>query len=182
MIYMMLADGFEEIEAIEPLDILRRGGIDIMTVSVTDNKTVKGAHGIDVNADIAINEFNANMLSDMEMVILPGGAGHELLDASNEVHAILNHAVANNKYIAAICASPSILGKKMLLSGKKATCYPGFEKYCYNAEMTGEKAVRDGLIITGKGPGAAADFGFLILETLKDTKTASALKSDMQYE
>lgn len=179
MVYMILADGFEEIEAIEPLDILRRGGVDVKTASIMNTKAVRGAHGVEVMADIMINEVD---LDSMEMVILPGGAGHELLDASNEVHALINHAVAYNKYIAAICASPSIIGKKMLLSGKKATCYPGFEKYCYDAEMTGEAAVRDGLIITGKGPGAAADFGFMLLEILKDEKIASSLKSDMQYE
>lgn len=179
MVYMILANGFEEIEAIEPLDILRRGGVDIKTVSIMDTKTVKGAHGIDVNADILVNDIN---LDDMDMVILPGGGGYELLDASNEVHAILNHAVAYNKYIAAICASPSIIGKKMFLSGKKATCYPGFEKYCYDAEMTDKKAVRDGLIITGKGPGAASDFGFMLLSILKDDATANKLRADMQYE
>lgn len=179
MVYMILADGFEEIEAIEPLDILRRGGVDVKTASIMETKAVRGAHGVDVNADIMINEVD---LDCMDMVILPGGAGHELLDASNEVHALINHAVAYNKYIAAICASPSVIGKKMLLSGKKATCYPGFEEYCYDAEMTNEPAVRDGLIITGKGPGAARDFGFMLLETLKDEKTAKTLKADMQYE
>lgn len=179
MVYMILADGFEEIEAIEPLDILRRGGVDVKTASIMQTKSVRGAHGVEVCADIMINEVD---LDSMEMVILPGGAGHELLDASNEVHAVINHAVAYNKFIAAICASPSILGKKMLLMGKKATCYPGFEEFCYDAEMTGEKTARDGLIITGKGPGAAADFGFMLLETLKDEKTASTLKKDMQYE
>lgn len=179
MIYMILANGFEEIEAIEPLDILRRGGVDIKTVSISDTKTVNGSHSIKISADITLEEL---CLDDMEMVILPGGMGHELLDASNDVHAILNYAVAHKKYIAAICASPSILGKKMILSGKKATCYPGFEKYCYDAVITKDKAIRDGLIITGRGPGAAADFGFMLLEILKDKKTAQSLMMDMQYE
>lgn len=179
MVYIILADGFEEIEAIEPLDILRRGGVDVKTASIMETKAVRGAHGIEVTADIMINEVD---LDCMDMVILPGGAGHELLDASNEVHALINHAVAYNRYIAAICASPSVIGKKMLLSGKKATCYPGFEKYCYDAEMTGEKAVRDGLVITGKGPGAASEFGFMLLSILKDDATANKLRSDMQYE
>ena len=118
----------------------------------------------------------------MDMVILPGGAGHELLDASNDVHAILNYAVAHNKYIAAICASPSILGKKQLLDRKKVTCFPGFEKYCYGAEITGEKTVSDGLIITGKGAGAASDFGFKLLSILKDKDTADNLRKIMQYD
>ncbi len=179
MVYMVLADGFEEIEALEPLDILRRGGVEVKTTSIMNTKQVMGAHGIEVTADIMIADVDLN---EMEMVILPGGAGHELLDASNEVHALLNHAVAYNRYIAAICASPSILGKKQLLIGKKATCFPGFEKYCYDAQITDEKAVRDGLIITGKGAGAAGDFGFLLLSTLKDETTARKLRSVMQYD
>lgn len=178
MVYMILADGFEEIEALEPLDILRRGGVDIQTVSIMDTTNVVGAHNIPVTADILVDDIS---LDDMNMVILPGGAGHELLDASNDVHAILNHAVAHNKYIAAICASPSILGKKQLLVGKRATCFPGFEKYCYDAIITGEKAVHDGFIITGKGAGAAAEFGFMLLSILKDEKTANELKATMQY-
>ncbi len=179
MVYMVLADGFEEIEALEPLDILRRGGVEVKTVSIMDTKSVMGAHNIEVTADIMVGDIK---LDEMDMVILPGGAGHELLDASNEVHALLNHAVAYNKYIAAICASPSILGKKQLLIGKRATCFPGFEKYCYDAIITGEKAVQDGLIITGKGAGAAADFGFLLLSILKDKSTADELRKTMQYE
>lgn len=179
MVYMIFADGFEEIEAIEPLDILRRGGVNVQTVSIMDTLYVKSAHEIVVKADISIDDVKCD---DMDMVILPGGAGHELLDASNDVHAVLNYAVAHNKYIAAICASPSILGKKQLLNGKKATCFPGFEKYCYGAEITGEKAVSDGLIITGKGAGAASDFGFTLLSILKDKDTADNLRHVMQYD
>ena len=178
MVYMILADGFEEIEALEPLDILRRGGIDVKTVSIMETKSVVGAHNIEVMADIKMTDVS---LEDMDMVILPGGAGHELLDASNDVHTMLNYAVAYNRYIAAICASPSILGKKQLLSGKKATCFPGFEQYCYNAVITGEQAVRDGQIITGKGAGAAGEFGFLLLSVLKDKDTADKLRKTMQY-
>ena len=178
MVYMILADGFEEIEALEPLDILRRGGIDVKTVSIMETKSVVGAHNIEVMADIKMTDVS---LEDMDMVILPGGAGHELLDASNDVHTMLNYAVAYNRYIAAICASPSILGKKQLLSGKKVTCFPGFEQYCYNAFITGEQAVRDGQIITGKGAGAAGEFGFLLLSVLKDKETADKLRKTMQY-
>lgn len=178
MVYVILADDFEEIEAFEPVDIMRRAGIDVKTVSIMSGKTVKGSHGIIAEADIMVNEIN---VKDMDMLVLPGGMGHLLLDASNEVHALINHAIVENIYIAAICASPSILGKKQILSGKRATCYPGFEKYCYGAEMTGEKAVIDGKIITGRGPGAAADFGFAIVSVLKGEDTANSLKEDMQY-
>lgn len=178
MVYVLLADGFEEIEAIEPIDILRRGGVEVTTVSVMPEKTVTAAHGIPVTADILINEVTPE---NMTMLMLPGGGGHEVLDASNEVHALINYALSNNIYIAAICASPSILGKKQILDGVKATCYPGFEKYCYGAEMTGAKAVTDGKIITGRGPGAAAEFGFAALTALTDKATAENLYNIMQY-
>lgn len=178
MIYVILADGFEEIEAIEPIDIMRRAGLDVKTVSIMDSKTVKGAHGINIEADIMISDVDE---SRMELLMLPGGMGHQLLDASNHVHALINHAVVHGTYIAAICAAPSILGKKQLLMGRRATCYPGFEQYCYGAEMTGEKCVRDGSIITGRGPGAAAEFGFMLTAILAGDDTAAELRNDMQY-
>lgn len=177
MVYVLLADGFEEVEAIEPIDILTRGGVEVTTVGVT-GKVVTGAHGIPVTADIEINEVTPD---DMELLMLPGGAGHELLDASNEVHGLINYAVSNGLYISAICAAPSILGKKQLLDGKKATCFPGYEKYLYGADVTAEKAVVDGKIITGKGAGAAAEFGFTMLKILKDAETAKRIKEIMQY-
>ena len=178
MVYVILADGFEEIEAIEPVDIMRRSGLDVKTVSIMNGKTVKGAHGINVEADIMMSEVDVDSL---ELLMLPGGMGHQLLDASNEVHALINHAVVHGAYIAAICAAPSILGKKQLLMGRRATCYPGFEQYCYGAEMTGEKCMRDGNIITGRGPGAAAEFGFMLAELLAGKHVSDELKEVMQY-
>lgn len=178
MIYVPLADGFEEIEAIEPIDIMRRAGLDVKTASVMSKKDVTGAHGICVQADIMINEVNPD---DMELLLLPGGAGYQLLDASNEVHALINHALISKKYVAAICAAPSILGKKQLLFGKRATCFPGFEEFCYGSDLTGEKVVCDGNIITARGAGAAADFGFMLVSILKDEKTAAELRKTMQY-
>ena len=178
MVYVVLADGFEEIEAIEPTDIMRRAGIDVKTVSIMPTRRVMGAHGIPVEADIMIGDCDPDK---MDMLILPGGGGHTLLDASNEVHALMNHAHVNGKYLAAICAAPSIPGKKQLLSGKKATCYPGFEKFCYGAEMTGEKAVVDGKFITGRGPGAASEFGFALVTLLKGAEVAADLREAMQY-
>ena len=177
MIYVMLADGFEEIEMITPLDILRRAGIDVQTVGVY-KKCVCGAHGVEMNADIMIDEVDTKQ---MEMLMLPGGMGHELLDASNAVHGLINDALKNNKYIASICAAPSILGKKMIFDGKKATCFPGYEKYMYGAEITGEKCTVDGKLITARGAGAAADFGFKIVELLKGADVAKALAETMQY-
>ncbi len=177
MVYVMLADGFEETEAIEPVDILRRGGVEVATVGV-GGKEITGAHGVRVAADIEINDA---VPENMELLMLPGGAGHELLDASNEVHGLINYAAANGIYIAAICAAPSILGKKQLLNGKKATCFPGYEKYLYGAELVRDKSVMDGGVITARGAGTAADFGFMMLEALKDRKTANKIKEIMQY-
>lgn len=177
MVYVLLADGFEEVEAIEPIDILRRGGIEVQTVGI-NGKTVTGAHGITVAADIEINDAD---MSKAELLMLPGGAGHELLDASNDVHGMINYALTNNIYISAICAAPSILGKKMILEGKKATCFPGYEKYLYDAEVVTDKVVVDGKIITGRGAGAAADFGFAMLAQLKGQDTADKIRETMQY-
>lgn len=177
MVYVMLADGFEEVEAIEPIDILRRGNVEVRTVGVK-SKTVTGAHGIIVTADIEIDDVNPE---DMEFLMLPGGAGHEILDASEKVHALINYAVVNGLYISAICAAPSILGKKMILEGKKATCFPGYEKYLHGADIVNQKTVTDGKIITGKGAGAASDFGFAMLEVLKGKETTDKIKEIMQY-
>lgn len=178
MVYVLLADGFEEVEAIEPIDIMRRAGLEVQTAALSD-AIVTGTHGISVKADIVIDEVDA---ASMEAVVLPGGGpGHERLDASDSVHALINRAVADGKYVCAICASPSILGRKQLLMGKKATCFPGFEKYLYGAECVSDKAVTDGKIITAKGAGAAAEFGFAIVAALKDKKTADEVRAAMQY-
>lgn len=177
MIYVLLADGFEEIEAIEPIDIMKRAGLMVLTVGVNE-KNVKGAHGINVCADITIDEVNK---TDMQLLMLPGGSGYENLDKSEKVHELIDYAVENNLYIAAICAAPSILGKKGLLDGKNAVCFPGFEKYMIGAKIKNEKAVMDGKIITAKGAGAACDFGFLMVSVLKDEETSKELKRVMQY-
>lgn len=177
MVYILLVDGFEEIEALEPLDIMRRAGLSVKTVGVSDMR-ITGAHGITVEADIAMADVAAE---DMELLMLPGGPGHVNLDADNAVQGLLNDAFSRGIYIAAICASPSIPGKKGMLNGKKATCFPGFEDKLYGAEITGEKVVLDGNMLTGKGAGAAAEFGFKIVEILKDRKTADQIRGMMQY-
>ena len=177
MIYVLLVDGFEEIEALEPVDIMRRAGLEVRTVGVYD-KVVQGSHNIKVEADILIDEVDVD---NMELLMLPGGPGHERLDASNDAHALINTAHSKGIYISAICAAPSIIGKKGLLDGKKATCFPGFEKYLYGAEVTGEKVACDGQFITGKGAGAAADFGFKMVELLLSKEKADELRGVMQY-
>ena len=172
MIYMFLAEGFEEVEALAPLDLIRRAGLEIKTVGV-GSKVVVGSHGIPVTADITADELSDNA---PDMIILPGGMpGTKNLDASEIVHKAIADAVKNDAYICAICAAPMILGKLGLVRGKNAVCYPGFEMYLDGATIPDKKAVRDGKIITAKGMGAAIEFGLAIVAALKDEKTADSL-------
>ena len=177
MIYVLLAEGFEETEAIEPADIMKRAGLTVMLVGLSE-RYVTGAHGITVKADLTINEVAK---TDMELLMLPGGPGHEKLDNDTRVHELIDYAVNNNLYIGAICAAPSILGKKGLLKGKKATCFPGYEQYLLGAELSEEKAVADGKIITGRGAGAAGEFGLKTVEVLRGAELSQKLRKAMQY-
>lgn len=177
MVYILLTDGFEDIEALEVLDILRRADIPVKTVGVSKNQATS-SHNVTVMCDIGIDEVDK---TKMDMLILPGGPGHTNYEKSAEVTELIGYANENGKYIAAICAAPGVLGKLGLLDGRKFTCYPGFEKYAPNGTFTGKKAEKDGLIITGKGPGAAAEFGFMITETIKGKEIAETIRSDMQY-
>lgn len=178
MIYIFLAQGFEECEALAPVDILRRAGIKAITVGI-GSKTVTGSHGIAVECDITENEA---VTDGLEGVILPGGMPGTLnLEKSDLVQKFLDYAAENNLLIGAICAAPSVLGHKNLLKGKKATCFTGFEKDLYEAEVVSERAVMDGNIVTAYGAGAAFDFGFLILEALKGKAEAEELKKQMRY-
>jgi len=177
MVYIMLVDGFEDIEALEVLDILRRCGVSAKTVGVF-SKEVTSSHNVTVMADIVMEDVDKTA---MEMLILPGGPGHSLYEKSAELIDLINYAENAGIYISAICAAPSVIGKMGLLKGKKFTCYPGFEEFCVDGIFTDEKAVQDGMIITGKGPGAAADFGFMLAEILKGKTMATAVKNEMQY-
>lgn len=177
MIYVLLADGFEDIEALEPVDILRRAEIPVKTVGV-DAKTVIASHKTSVNADITIDEL---VKEDMTMLVLPGGMGHTRLDESEKVSELINYAAENGIYIAAICAAPSILGKRGLLRGKKYTCFPGYEKMVTGGIHSDDKAVLDGRFLTAKGAGAASDFGFKMVEIFKGKAAADKIKSAMQY-
>ena len=169
---MFLAEGFEEVEALAPLDLIRRAGLEIKTVGV-GSKVIVGSHGIPVTADITADELSD---SAPDMIILPGGMpGTKNLDASETVHKAIADAVKNDAYICAICAAPMILGKLGFVRGKNAVCYPGFEEYLNGATVPDKKVVRDGKIITAKGMGAAIEFGLAIVATLKDEKTAEAL-------
>ena len=178
MILEFLADGFEEIEALAPVDVLRRAGCDIKCVSVNNTKTVTGAHGIAVAADITMKEVvKAAKNENIEMIILPGGMpGAKNLDESSDVDGFIKNAVSDEAYIAAICAAPMILGKRGLLKGKKATCYPGFEKYLEGADVTGGRVERDGKIITSCGMGAALEFALELCAVMKGKDAAEKLR------
>lgn len=179
MVYVFLADGFEEVEALCPVDILRRGGIEVKTVGVT-GKTVMGAHNIPVVADITTEEA---VFEGIDAVVLPGGMPGTLnLQKDSTVESFINFALENELLVAAICAAPSILGQMGALKGKNAVCYPGFEDKLLGANVVDLPAVKDGNIITGKGAGAAFDFGFLLLEELRNNKPmVEALKQAMKY-
>ena len=173
MIYMFLAEGFEEIEALCPLDLMRRANLEVTTVGI-NGVTVKGAHGITVTADIADTDFTAE---NIDMIFLPGGMPGTLnLAASDVVTDAINIAVANNSYIAAICAAPSIIGDMGLLDGKKAVCYPGFEDRLTGAEIPDKKVVLDGKILTAKGMGAALDMGIEIVKIFCGENSARSLR------
>ena len=177
MIYVLLADGFEDIEALEPVDILRRAEIPVATVGV-NSKTVTASHKTSVNADICFDEI---CREDMTMLVLPGGPGHTLLDESEKVHELINYAAKNNIYIAAICAAPSIIGKAGLLNGKKYTCFPGYEDMITGGIRQTDKAVLDGKFLTARGAGAASDFGFKMVEIFKGKAAADKIRSQMQF-
>ncbi len=177
MVCLFLANGFEEIEAVVPLDILRRAGADVKTVSVGTDRIVRGAHGIEITADMLLSEIQ----DDIKMIILPGGMpGTDNLEKSNELLSIIKKCHNNGKYIAAICAAPKILGGLGLLNGKKATCYPGFERFLTGAEFTSNEVEVCGGIITSKGPAAAYEFGFTLAQLL-DISDVRSIKEGMQY-
>lgn len=179
MFYCFLATGFEEIEAIATVDMLRRVGVDVATVCVDgDKNTVTGAHGIPVKADLSADEVSKE---NIEGIILPGGMpGTVNLENSEVVMAALDYCVENDLHIFAICAAPQILGHRGILEGKNATCYPGFEGELKGASLSDLQAVKDGKVITSKGPGATIDFACEIIKELKGEKVACELKESMQ--
>ena len=178
MIYTFLADGFEECEALAPIDILRRSGFKVLTVGV-GGKTVVGAHNIPVICDI---ESKDALFENLEAIILPGGMPGTLnLENDQTVQKAIDYAMDNDILIGAICAAPSILGHKNILKGKNATCFDGFEKDLFGASVQNTAVVTDGNIVTAKGAGVAFQFGFELLACLTDEKTADILKSKMKF-
>lgn len=178
MVALILADGFEEVEAITPIDILRRGGVDVVTYSITDDLCVCGAHNIMVDAD----DYIANIeYEKVDAVILPGGLkGTENMENCKDVQFLLEYMHQNNKLMCAICAAPRIFGNLDYLDGRKATCYPEFD-YCLKGAYTGDRVTVDRQLITSKGMGTAMDFALAILEYLKDSQTAEKIARASMY-
>lgn len=177
MVYVLLADGFEEIEALTAVDILRRAGTKVETVAIgTDGRPVRGAHGITVTADKTQDTVDTNF----EMLVLPGGQpGTQNLENSRVVQGMLDSAWRKGIKIGAICAAPSILGHKNLLSGKTAVCYPEYEKDLYGASVKGSAVCVDGNLITGNGPGAAMNFALALLEQLEGPEAMEAVRDKL---
>ena len=205
MIVMFLAPGFEEVEALAPLDLLRRAGLKVVTVAVREAKTnilmsrlanigvsacnlwdeaptVTGSHGITVTADLTESAFTGYLNGKFapEAVILPGGMpGTTNLDASPVVEKTLELAAAKDAYLCAICAAPLVLGKRGYLNGKRATCFPGFEEYLTGATVGG-KVIRDGKIITAAGMGVAQEFGLEMISALVSPEKAGEIRAAIQ--
>ncbi len=180
MIYVFLANGFEETEAIAPIDIMKRAGLSVCTVGVGGN-IIESTHGIKVLCDTTENELTG--AEPFDAVILPGGMPGTLnLENSAKVQLFIDKAVKENKLIGAICAAPSILGHKGLLKGKTATAFPGFEEDLLGADVSGDSVCTDGNIITAKGAGVALRFGFALAEYLKDKDTAEKIEMMMQCQ
>jgi 4-methyl-5(b-hydroxyethyl)-thiazole monophosphate biosynthesis len=175
--FIFLAEGFEEIEAVGTIDVLRRGGLDVTTVSITGKNTVTGAHGIQVVADGLFTETD---FSNGQMLVFPGGMpGASNLNDHKEVKILIKQYNAANKKIAAICAAPLILGGLGLLEGKKATAYPGFEHTLQGAQTVENPVVKDGNIITAKGPGYVFDFAMAIITELQGEEKAHEVASGL---
>ena len=178
--YILIADGFEEVEGLTAVDLMRRAGIEVVMTSIKDDLNITGARGIKVIADITIDEMD----DDAQMLILPGGMpGTNYLKQSEKVkNAILKYNEAG-KYLAAICAAPTVYGEMGLLRGKKATCYPGLEAGLIDAMWPGEgsKVVRDGQFITSRGVGTAIDFALELISVLIDDKKAEEIAKSVVY-
>lgn len=178
MVYCYLANGFEEIEALATVDILRRADIEIRTVGVGED-IIHGAHQMLIIPDL--KESDVVLDDNVEAIILPGGMPGTLnLQQSEAVQKAIDFAYERDRYLCAICAAPLILGHKGLLEGKKATCYPGFEKDLIGADVTGNSVEVDGKFITGKGAGVAIDFALKIVEKLISKKEADKINAAIQ--
>ena len=179
-VYVFFADGYEEVEAFTQVDVLKRAGADVVMVSVTPNEIVVGAHDVSVLCDKNIDSCD---LMDADLLLLPGGMpGAQALSECEFLGKALQRQVKEGKPVAAICAAPMVLGKLGILQGKHATCYPGFEGFLAGATYTGASVERDGLIITGKGPGVSQQFAFAVVDLLFGADKVAELKAAMMVE
>ena len=177
MVYMLLGTGFEETEAIAPLDLLRRAGVEVLTVGL-NGKTIYGGHGIGVEADITIDQMD---LTNLEMIILPGGLGGvaSIRGCKAAMDAVA-FAWENDRFVAAICAGPTVLADLGITAGLQATCYPGCEDGMGSAKMIPDApCVRDGKLITGTSAGCAIPFGLMLIDALKGEAAAKAVKDQI---
>ncbi len=180
MVYIFLANGFEELEALAPIDILRRAGVEVVTVGV-DSTEITASHKVVFNADTTVDKITLD--DKLEMIVLPGGMPGTLnLENNDYVQAAIDYCVKNDKYVSAICAAPSILGHKGLLKGRKAVCFPGFEKDLEGAEIAEIGVAEDGKFITAKGAGVCIEFALKLVEKLVSAEKADEIKRGIQCQ
>ncbi|MBQ3635082.1 MAG: DJ-1/PfpI family protein [Bacteroidales bacterium] len=175
---ILLADGFEEVEALGPRDVLRRGGVEVKLISIGEEYFVESSHGVTVVADLLLTEG----VGDFDLLMLPGGMpGSKSLRDSEAVIELVKKAGAEGKVVSAICAAPIALAKAGVLNGRRATCFPGFEAEISagGATHTGERVTVDGKVITGIGAGAALEFGVALLSSLEGEATAQKVRQQM---
>ncbi len=179
-IFLFLADGFETVEALAPVDVMRRAGLNVVTVSIMGRKEVLSAQNVTVVADAL---FEDTAFASGDGFVLPGGSvGTDNLSAHEPLRALLKEVFAQDKLVAAICAAPMVFGRIGILQGKRATCYPGCEGDLFGALYTAAAVEKDGNIITGCGPGASFDFGFAIVEQFCGEEVVNTLRSQMQFD
>lgn len=176
MIDVFLQEGFEEIEAMAPVDILRRAGAKVVTVG-EGGRTVTGAHGVRVEADLSESEVSGE---DVGMVVLPGGPGTKNHEKSQVLHRVLTACSQSGKYIAAICAAPSVLGHMGLLAGHDAVCYPGYEPELGASRVLHVPVCVSGRIITARGPGVSIEFALKLVEVLYGPEKSRRIREDLQ--
>lgn len=177
-IYVFLADGFEEVEALTVVDLLRRAQCDVSMVSVTDTLMVHSAHGIDIKADCLFDDI----ANDADMLVLPGGLqGTENLKKHTGLASLVSNCNKAGKFIAAICAGPTVLGHYGLLNGKKACCYPNMEEGLLGAAVSFDPVTVDGNLITGRGLGVAIPFALTLIEVLLDPETSEKIKTSIVF-
>lgn len=177
--YIFVANGSEEIETLIPVDVLRRGGVEVKTVSITGSTDVEMSHGVTIKTDLTFE--NAN-LDDADLLMLPGGLpGSTNLNDHKGVREALTKQYNDGKLVAAICAAPMVFGSLGIVKGRRATCYPGFEKFLDGAEYTHELCTVDGNVVTGEGPAAALPFAYKLLEMLSTEQTAHEVADGMMY-